>query len=228
VRDQFGEKGDWEKFLVLFNARFLPEPVLRQKEEEFNKLVQGSMPVWEYHAEFMTLARYAPHLLNDEVRLARKFWDGLRFEIIRRIGDVPVDTVAKIVEVAQNAEIDANREKVVRPPGDAKGKGKMHTGSSKWRKRKAGGGSSEGTQATLSGEGQPRKQQKTVECYNCHELGHIRSRCPHRRQSGQGQAVQPVQMVQPAPQGQYQMQYRPAVPAPPVQQQSQLQRYQQM
>ncbi|MBV8417615.1 MAG: retrotransposon gag domain-containing protein, partial [Verrucomicrobia bacterium] len=93
-------KGDWEQFLALFNARFLPEPVLRQKEEEFNKLLQGSKTVWEYHAEFMTLARYAPHLLNDEVRLARKFRDGLRFEIIRRIGGVPVDTVAKIVEVA--------------------------------------------------------------------------------------------------------------------------------
>jgi hypothetical protein len=70
VRDQFGERGDWEKFLTLFNARFLPEPVLRQKEEEFNKLLQGSRPVWEYHADFVMLARYATHLRDDEPRLA--------------------------------------------------------------------------------------------------------------------------------------------------------------
>ena len=60
VQDQFGEHGDWEKFLVLFHSRFLPEPVLRQKEEEFNKLLQGNRTVWEYHAKFTTLARYAP------------------------------------------------------------------------------------------------------------------------------------------------------------------------
>ena len=63
MQDQFVERGDWEKFLALFHRRFLPEPVLRQKEEEFNKLLQGSKSVWEY----------APHLLQDEPRLARKF-----------------------------------------------------------------------------------------------------------------------------------------------------------
>ena len=42
VRDQLGEHRDWEQFLVLFHRRFLPEPVLRQKEEEFNKLLQGA------------------------------------------------------------------------------------------------------------------------------------------------------------------------------------------
>ena len=72
MQDQFGERGDWEKFLALFHRRFLPEPVLSQKEEEFNKLLQGSKSVWEYHAEFTALARYAPHLLQDEPRLARK------------------------------------------------------------------------------------------------------------------------------------------------------------
>ena len=41
VQDQFGERGDWEKFLALFHRRFLSEPVLRQKEDEFNKLLQG-------------------------------------------------------------------------------------------------------------------------------------------------------------------------------------------
>jgi hypothetical protein len=97
----------------------------------------------------------------------------------------------------------------------------MLSGSSKWKKRKAGGGTSEGTQATLNGEGQPWKQLRNVECYHCHEMGHIRSRCPHRRQPGQGQMVQPVQAIQPAPQGQIQMPHRPALPAPPVQSQSQ-------
>ena len=93
VHDQFGERGDWEKFFALFHQRFLPEPMLRQKEEEFNKLLQGTKTVWDYHAEFVMLARYATHLRDDERRLARKFRSGLRFEIIRRMGCVTANTV---------------------------------------------------------------------------------------------------------------------------------------
>ena len=64
VQDQFGERGDWEKLIALFHIWFLPEPVLRQKEEEFNKLLQGNGTVWDYHADFVVLARYASHLLK--------------------------------------------------------------------------------------------------------------------------------------------------------------------
>jgi hypothetical protein len=84
IKGQPGVREEWDKFFILFHQRFLPEPVLRQKEEEFNKLLQGNRTVWEYHAEFTTLARYAPHQLQDEPRLARKFRSGLRFEVVRR------------------------------------------------------------------------------------------------------------------------------------------------
>ena len=56
--------------------------------------------MWEYHAEFTTLARYAPHLLQDEPRLARKFRSGLRFEVVRRLGGAEVDSVAQMVGMA--------------------------------------------------------------------------------------------------------------------------------
>ena len=165
VRDQHGVRGDWEKFLALFHRRFLPEPVLRQKEEEFNKLLQGSKTVWEYHAEFTTLARYAPHLLQDEPRLARKFRSGLRFEVVRWMGGAEIDTVAQMVGVAQTVEIDMNLERAAKPPVDVKGKGKMPVSSSRWKKRKSGSVVSAGTRATLSGEGQPQKLRRDVECY---------------------------------------------------------------
>ena len=145
MQDQFVEYGDWEKFFALFHQRFLPEPVLRQKEEEFNKLLQGSKSAWEYHAEFSTLARYAPHLLQDEPRLARKFRSGLRFEVVRQMGGVTIDTVAQMVEVAQTVKIDINLERAAKPLVDMKGKGKVPVGASRWKKRKTGGGVPVGT-----------------------------------------------------------------------------------
>ena len=124
---------------------------MRQKEE-FNTLLQGTKSVWDYHADFVTLAIYAAHLRDDEPRLARKFRSGLRFEIIRRMAGVTANTVAQMVEIAQNVEIDINLEKTARPSEDAKGKGKLHAGTPSWKRRKAGSGISMGTRTTLSGE----------------------------------------------------------------------------
>ena len=121
--------------------------------------------MWEYYAEFTTLARYALHLLQDEPRLARKFRSGLRFEMVRRMGGVAINTVAQMVEVAQTVEIDINLERAAKPLVDVKGKGKVPVGASRWKKRKTGGGASTGTRATLSGEGQPQKLRRDVECY---------------------------------------------------------------
>ena len=126
-------------------------------------------------------------MLQDEPRLARKFRSGLRFEVVRRMGGVEIDTVAQMVEVAQTVEIDINLERAAKPLVDVKGKGKVPVGTSRWRKRKAGGGVPAGTRTTLSGEGQPQKLRRDVECYRCHEFGHIRSNCPLLRSQGQEQ-----------------------------------------
>ena len=82
------------------------------------------------------------------------------------MGGVAIDTVAQIVEVAQTVEIDIKLERAAKSLVDVKGKGKVPVGASQWKKRKTGGGASAGTQATLCGEGQPRKLRRDVECYH--------------------------------------------------------------
>ena len=94
------------------------------------------------------------------------------------MGGVTANTVAQMVEIAQNVEIDINLEKAARTSEDTNGKGKLPAGTSRWKKRKAGGGASVGTRATLSGEGQPQKVSRDVKCFNCHKRGHFRSKCP--------------------------------------------------
>jgi hypothetical protein len=209
VREQLASMDDWEAFMGLFHRHFVPEPIKRQKEEEFNKLRQESMSVWEYYAKFVALSRFAPHLAGDEIRLARKFRCGLRWEVIRRMGGVVVDTLSHIVEVAQDVEIDINTEKAERPITDQKGKGKQYPGKSRFRKRKVP--ASGETQATQSGEGQNWKPAKDVECYFCHEKGHIKTRCPklhqHWLNNQKRQITQGQQQSRP-------QQRLPALPAP--------------
>ncbi|XP_075521380.1 uncharacterized protein LOC142554602 [Primulina tabacum] len=48
---------------------------------EFMDLVQGSMTVAQYEAEFHRLIHYAPQFMEDEPRKTRKFVEGLKLEI---------------------------------------------------------------------------------------------------------------------------------------------------
>ena len=237
ARGQLARLDDWAAFMGLFYRHFIPEPIKRQKEEEFNNLKQGNMKVWEYYAKFVALSRFAPHISGDEERLARRFRSGLRWEIIRRLGGVTTDSVARMVEFAQNVEIDINTERAERPPNDVKGKGKQPQ-LSKWqkRKRKFESGSGE-TQATSSGEGQTRKPRREIECYFCREKGHVRTQCPRLHQvwldsQAQGRQItqgsQTTQQQRPQQQRlqqpQYQQQRYPALPAPQPSAASQVQK----
>ena len=109
------------------------------------------------------------------------------------MGGVSANTVAQMVEIAQNVDIDINLEKAARPSEDVKGRGKLPAGTPSWKKRKAGSGVPVGTRTTLSGEEPPRKAAKDVRCYNCRERGHFRDKCPLLRQPRQEYSVQTVQ-----------------------------------
>ncbi|MQM10412.1 hypothetical protein Taro_043308 [Colocasia esculenta] len=64
---------DWDEFVRLFRAKFVPEHIQDRKEQEFLSLTQGSMTVLEYEARFAELSKYAPHIVTDERMKAKKF-----------------------------------------------------------------------------------------------------------------------------------------------------------
>ena len=66
----------WTRFLELFYTKHFPLSVRNRKATEFQTLTQGSRTVAEYDRAFTELARYAPHMVNDEYMKARKFESG--------------------------------------------------------------------------------------------------------------------------------------------------------
>ncbi|MQL81439.1 hypothetical protein Taro_013912 [Colocasia esculenta] len=54
-------------------------------EQEFLSLTQGSMTMLEYEARFPELSKYAPHIVTDERRKAKKFVMGLNPSLRMRL-----------------------------------------------------------------------------------------------------------------------------------------------
>ncbi|MQL91459.1 hypothetical protein Taro_024070 [Colocasia esculenta] len=79
----------WDEFVRLFRAKFIPEHIQDRMEQEFLSLTQGSMTVLEYEVRFAELSKYAPHIVTDERRKAKKFVMGLKPSLRTRL--VPFD-----------------------------------------------------------------------------------------------------------------------------------------
>ncbi|MQL96318.1 hypothetical protein Taro_028992 [Colocasia esculenta] len=75
----------WDEFVRLFRAKFVPEHIQDWMEQEFLSLTQGSMTVLEYEARFVELSKYAPHIVTDERRKAKKFVMGLKPSLRTRL-----------------------------------------------------------------------------------------------------------------------------------------------
>ena len=99
----------WARFLELFYNKHFPLSVRDRKTTEFQTLTQGSRTVAEYDRAFTELARYAPHMVSDEYRKARKFESGLRGPIQDRVNMLNMPTYAEVLDKAILAEANLNR-----------------------------------------------------------------------------------------------------------------------
>ncbi|MQL82130.1 hypothetical protein Taro_014597 [Colocasia esculenta] len=75
----------WDELVRLFRAKFVPEHIQDRMEQEFLSLTQCSMIVLEYEARFAELSKYAPHIVTDERRKAKKFVMGLKPSLWTRL-----------------------------------------------------------------------------------------------------------------------------------------------
>ncbi|KAK3040679.1 hypothetical protein RJ639_028375 [Escallonia herrerae] len=56
----------WEQFKSIFFEKYILKNVRDQKAEELLKLVKNNKTVAKYEAKFISLSRYAPHLVDNE------------------------------------------------------------------------------------------------------------------------------------------------------------------
>ncbi|MQL91537.1 hypothetical protein Taro_024155 [Colocasia esculenta] len=75
----------WDEFVRLFRAKFVPEHIQDRMEQEFLSLTQGSMTMLEYEARFAELSKYAPYIVANEHRKAKKFVMGLKPSLRTRL-----------------------------------------------------------------------------------------------------------------------------------------------
>ncbi|GKV45642.1 hypothetical protein SLEP1_g52703 [Rubroshorea leprosula] len=92
------------------------------KELEFMNLKQDDMTVDEYQAKFSSLMKFAPHLVNDEVRKVRKFQRGLKASIRNKVVPQMLKTYDEVLATAQIIEQDMEEQRM--ETHDSKGKGK--------------------------------------------------------------------------------------------------------
>ena len=54
----------WARFLEIFYEKYFPQCVRDRKAAEFMELKQGNKSIAEYEAQFIELARFAPHMVD--------------------------------------------------------------------------------------------------------------------------------------------------------------------
>ncbi|KAL0445153.1 UNVERIFIED_CONTAM: Transposon Tf2-11 polyprotein [Sesamum latifolium] len=96
-----------ERFLRFQPPKFLGEPDDYKAEswlDEIEKIFKGSCTVAQYEAKFNKLIKYAPYMLDDELRRTKIFLRGLRLDIQRSILPCGLTTYTAAIEWAMEVE----------------------------------------------------------------------------------------------------------------------------
>jgi hypothetical protein len=102
----------WGLFKDAFYKKYFPESVKRMKEKEFLELKQGNKSVTEYEIEFSRLARFAPEFVQSDGSKARRFENGLRQPLKRRVEAFELNTFRDVVSKAQLLEKGYQEERI--------------------------------------------------------------------------------------------------------------------
>ncbi|GFZ16761.1 hypothetical protein Acr_26g0000310 [Actinidia rufa] len=178
---------NWARFKVIFREKYVPRALQNAKCAEFEQLKQTGKTITEYEAAFTNLAKYAPHLVATDEMRARRFEDGLRYEIKRVIRPLVLPTYADVLDRAIIVEQDKMEK---RNYFDSKKRQnfnnegpigqKRQKPESNWRNQ---GKNQRGQIPTCSTCGKKHsgecwRNRPDVICFYCNEVGHIRRNCP--------------------------------------------------
>ena len=180
----------WARFKVIFREKYVPRALQNAKCAEFEQLKQTGKTIAEYEAAFTNLAEYAPHLVSTDEMRARRFEDGLRYEIKRVIRPLVLPTYADVLDRAIIVEQDEmekrkyfDNKKRQNFNNEGPSGQKRQKPESNWRSQ---GRNSRGQIPTCPTcgkhhSGECWRNRTDVICFHCNEVGHIRRNCPKLR-----------------------------------------------
>ncbi|XP_028108314.1 uncharacterized protein LOC114307131 [Camellia sinensis] len=157
-----------------------------RKTTEFQTLTQGNKTVDEYDRAFNELARYAPHMVNNEYRKARKFESGLWGPIQDRANMLNIPMYAGVLDKTILVEANLNK---YQSSGESQRKIQNYDNRRVpfGAKKNANMGSSSnsnqegGTRLTCLSCGKPHFvvfRWASGACFKCGEMGHRVKDCP--------------------------------------------------
>ncbi|XP_074357198.1 uncharacterized protein LOC141696934 [Apium graveolens] len=94
------------RFTELSLEKYFPDYLQNQLEVEFLELKQDERSVLEYQAKFTELARLVPEYVSAETQKAKRFQQGLKFEIRSGVVALQLKTYPSVFQAALAIESD--------------------------------------------------------------------------------------------------------------------------
>ncbi|XP_057780033.1 uncharacterized protein LOC130998636 [Salvia miltiorrhiza] len=213
IFELMGCSEEQKDFKELIMDRYFPQSYITQKETEFLNLKQGNMTLVDYERKFNKLSRYAPYLVDTDVKKARRFEQGLRPEICGIISALRLPTYREVIDRAQavsnGLQLEIKDQQYRDSFGKRKwedfGKGKNAPTNKKWQPTR---GSSTGSASSKSSNEKSQCPKcnkfhigecwrgKNV-CYSCGDPGHMSYNCPKNKKETQKNIQEPMKKVKP-------------------------------
>ncbi|XP_074266796.1 uncharacterized protein LOC141590083 [Silene latifolia] len=213
VKERKNEEGfDWTQFNKLMRSKFYPPSLRKEKEEEFNKLKQGTMSVMLYATKFMELSRFAPHMVATKELRMNRFERGLGWNLRDRLSTHTCSTYQDMYDKATNAERIINEKDVEQVGNKRKFENDRVNGRNFYKPPNFGKIPYNQFQdrnplphcARCGRTNHPTSQCRllNLRCYECGSPNHVRNNCPKRRimVSGNNPTSTPSTSI-PKPQG---------------------------